>query len=74
MVYGPNIMWEPVKPVTYADRYIGACAKCGKKGFKKNMVTIMVRADGRSPVRTLCHLCPDCTASLLDELAVPMPH
>lgn len=54
-------------------KYIGVCAKCEKEGLKKNMTTIMIKADGCSPVRTLCHLCPDCTASILDDLAVPMP-
>lgn len=56
-----------------SEKLIGTCPKCGREGLKRNMATLMIRADGRSPFRTVAHLCPDCLATLLEELEVSMP-
>ena len=55
------------------DKLVATCPKCRREGRKRNMATLLVKADGRSSTRTLCHLCPDCLATLLEELEVSMP-
>lgn len=55
------------------EKHIATCAKCGREGLKRNMATILAKENGRSSVRTLCHLCPRCFPQLLDELEVSMP-
>lgn len=54
-------------------KWVGHCAKCGRDGLKKNMVTLSVRDGGKAQQRVLCNLCPNCMAALLDELGVGMP-
>lgn len=54
------------------ERYITLCAKCGREGLKKHMTTLLVK-DKCGTVRTLCHLCPNCYARMLDELEVSAP-
>ena len=56
-----------------APKYIASCAKCGRDGLKKKMYSLYVKKDSYSPVRILCHICPDCMPKLLDELEVTMP-
>ena len=56
-----------------SERFIGTCAKCGREGLKQKMATVLIRKNGHSSVKTLCHLCPNCLPRLLDELAVSMP-
>ena len=56
-----------------SEKFIATCAKCSREGLKQNMVTIYAKENGRSSVRTLCHLCPSCFPQLLDELEVSMP-
>lgn len=55
------------------EKHVGICAKCGREGLKRNMATLMIRANGRCNPRTVAHLCPDCLPILLDELEVSMP-
>ena len=55
------------------ETFIGICARCGREGLKRHMVTLFIKANGRSPMRKLCHLCPDCLPVLLDYLEVSMP-
>ena len=55
------------------DKWVGSCVRCDRAGLKKNMVTLYVRDGGKSPVKLLCHLCPECMASVLDKLGVSMP-
>lgn len=56
-----------------AERYYSNCVKCGREGLIKHMSSIYIKADGFSPMRILCHVCPDCLPVLLDELEVAMP-
>ena len=55
------------------EKWVGYCAKCGREGLKKNMVTLSVRDGGSAPQRVLCNLCPECMAWVLDSLGVAMP-
>lgn len=56
-----------------SDKYIATCAKCGREGMKKRMNALYVKKDSYSPLRILCHICPDCMPVLLDDLEVSMP-
>lgn len=60
-------------PVRSAERYFGLCAKCGKEGLKKRMVSLYVKDGSYSPVRILCHICKGCLPAVLDDLEVSMP-
>ena len=62
--------WERWRP---DERYIGCCAKCGREGLKKRMVSLYVKDGSYSPVKILCHICRKCLPALLDELEVSMP-
>ena len=71
-------MYDPWKsafgPTTeYHPRYYANCARCGERKYKKRMTALYVKEDSYSPVRILCHICPNCLPALLDYLAVGMP-
>ena len=53
-------------------KYIGYCARCGRRGLKRNMTALYTKV-GRDPVRVLCHLCRDCLPGTLEHLGVSMP-
>lgn len=55
------------------ELYLGTCARCGREGLKRNMVTLSVRVGKAGSFKKLCHLCPDCLPQLLDFLAVSIP-
>ena len=60
-------LWRP------HEKYIAICAKCGREGLKKNMVSLYVKDGSYSVMRILCHICRRCMPVLLDELEVSMP-
>ena len=60
-------LWRP------HEKYIAICAKCGREGLKKNMVSLYVKDGTVSVMRILCHICHRCMPVLLDELEVSMP-
>jgi len=71
-------MYEPVNLPRWNSRelhprYYANCARCGERGFKKGMTSLYVKEDAYSPVRVLCHICPNCLPALLDYLDVGMP-
>lgn len=56
-----------------APSWVATCAKCGKEGYKRSMVALLVKTGSYSTPRTLCHVCKGCMAQLLDELEASMP-
>lgn len=56
-----------------APQYTARCAKCGEKGYKREMTSIHVKTGSYDPLKKLCHVCQRCLAQLLDELEVSMP-
>lgn len=54
-------------------KYIACCGKCGREGLKRNMVSLYVKRDSYSPMRIMCHFCPNCLVDLADELGVAVP-
>lgn len=55
------------------SQYVAECAKCGEKGYKREMTSLHAKTGSYAPLKKLCHVCQRCLAQLLDELEVSMP-